>query len=69
MEISRGVKRDEVEKLAKELIEGEEGKKMKNKVMEWKKLAEKACGPLGTSTLTLDKLVNEVLLSIANVHE
>ncbi|PQQ05157.1 7-deoxyloganetin glucosyltransferase-like isoform X2 [Prunus yedoensis var. nudiflora] len=42
MEISNDVKSDEVEKLVKELMEGEKGKKMKNKVMEWKKLAEEA---------------------------
>ncbi|CAL9013388.1 unnamed protein product [Prunus brigantina] len=42
MEISNDVKRDEVGKLVKELMEGEMGKKMKNKVMEWKKLAVNA---------------------------
>ncbi|TQD78858.1 hypothetical protein C1H46_035589 [Malus baccata] len=42
MEISNDVKRDEVEKLVKELMEGEKGKKMKNEVMERKKLAEAA---------------------------
>ncbi|KAL6144098.1 hypothetical protein ACLB2K_054793 [Fragaria x ananassa] len=67
MEISSDVKRDEIEKLVKELMEGEKGKKMKNKVIEWKKLAEKASSPLGSSPKTLDKLVNEVLLSKAKV--
>nr|BBQ04945.1 UDP-glycosyltransferase [Rosa sp.] len=67
MEISSDVKRDEVEKFVKELMEGEKGRKMKSKVMEWKKLAEKASGPLGSSSITLDNLVNEVLLSKANV--
>ncbi|CAL5384287.1 unnamed protein product [Camellia sinensis] len=62
MEIDNNVKRDEVEKLIREFMEGEKGKKMKNKAMEWKNLAEKATGPDGSSTLNLDKLVN-VLLS------
>ncbi|BBN69326.1 UDP-Glycosyltransferase superfamily protein, partial [Prunus dulcis] len=56
MEISNDVKRDEVEKLVKELMEGEKGKKMKNKVMKWKKLAEDATGPHGSSFTNLDNL-------------
>ncbi|CAL2248983.1 unnamed protein product [Prunus armeniaca] len=62
MEISNDVKRDEVEKLVQESMEGEKGKKMKNKVMEWKKLAEEATGPHGSSSTNLDNLVNQVLL-------
>ncbi|CAL9013410.1 unnamed protein product [Prunus brigantina] len=62
MEISNDVKRDEVGKLVKELMEGEMGKKMKNKVMEWKKLAEEATGPDGSSSTNLENLVNQVLL-------
>ncbi|XP_021807918.1 7-deoxyloganetin glucosyltransferase-like [Prunus avium] len=62
MEISNDVKRDEVEKLVKELMVGKKGKKMKNKVMEWKKLAEEATGPHGSSSTNLDNLVNQVLL-------
>ncbi|THG13617.1 hypothetical protein TEA_024053 [Camellia sinensis var. sinensis] len=62
MEIDNNVKREEVEKLVRELMEREKGKKMKSKAMEWKKLAEKATTPVGSSTLNLDKVVN-VLLS------
>ncbi|KAL7262766.1 hypothetical protein ACSBR1_001014 [Camellia fascicularis] len=62
MEIDNNVKRDEVEKLVREFMEREKGKKMKNKALEWKNLAEKATGPDGSSTFNLDKLVN-VLLS------
>ncbi|PQP98824.1 7-deoxyloganetin glucosyltransferase-like [Prunus yedoensis var. nudiflora] len=61
MEIDNDVKRDEVEKLIKELMEGEKGKKMKNKAMEWKKLAEEATGPHGSSSTGFDNLVNQVL--------
>ncbi|XP_068304058.1 7-deoxyloganetin glucosyltransferase-like [Pyrus communis] len=62
MEIDNDVKRDGVRKLIKELMEGEKGKKMKNKAMEWKKLAEEATGPLGSSSTNFDNLVNNVLL-------
>ncbi|CAL8138660.1 unnamed protein product [Prunus armeniaca] len=51
MEISNDVKRDEVERLVKELMEGAKGKKMKNRVKEWKKLAEEATGPHGFTML------------------
>ncbi|TQE06690.1 hypothetical protein C1H46_007756 [Malus baccata] len=61
MEISNDVKRDEVEKLVKELMEGEKGKKMKNKVMMWKELAEEATEPHGSSSKNLNMLVNQVL--------
>ncbi|KAB2613354.1 UDP-glycosyltransferase 85A5-like [Pyrus ussuriensis x Pyrus communis] len=54
--------RDEVEKLVKELIEGEKGEKMKNKVMMWKKLTEEATEPHGSSSKNLNMLVNQVLL-------
>uniref|UniRef100_A0A5B7A523 Glycosyltransferase n=1 Tax=Davidia involucrata TaxID=16924 RepID=A0A5B7A523_DAVIN len=63
LEIDSDVKRDEVEKLVRELMEGEQGKKMRNKVMEWKKMAEEATGPEGSSSLNLDKLINQILLS------
>ncbi|PRQ52303.1 putative 7-deoxyloganetin glucosyltransferase [Rosa chinensis] len=60
--ISNDVKRDEVEKLVKEVMEGEKGKRMRNKAMEWKKLAEESTGPHGSSSTNLDYLVNQVLL-------
>ncbi|KAB2613398.1 UDP-glycosyltransferase 85A5-like [Pyrus ussuriensis x Pyrus communis] len=52
----------EIKKLVKELMGGEKGKKLKNKVMEWKKLAKEATGPNGSSYKNLDNLVNQVLL-------
>ncbi|XP_009377931.2 7-deoxyloganetin glucosyltransferase-like [Pyrus x bretschneideri] len=62
MEISKDAKRDDVEKIVKEMLVGEKGKKMKNKAMELKKLAEKATDPHGSSWTNLDNLVNQVLL-------
>ncbi|CAK9163137.1 unnamed protein product [Ilex paraguariensis] len=63
LEIDNDMKRDEVEKLVRELMDGEKGKKMKKKAMEWKKLAEEAIVSGGSSYLNFDKLVNDVLLS------
>ncbi|KAA8536449.1 hypothetical protein F0562_028927 [Nyssa sinensis] len=63
MEIDNDVKRDEVEKLVRELMDGEKGKEMKKKTMDWKEKAEEATECGGSSQLNLDKLLNEVLLS------
>ncbi|KAL9391305.1 hypothetical protein Peur_015225 [Populus x canadensis] len=63
MKIDDIVKREEVEKLVGELMEGEKGVKMREKATDWKKLAEEAAGPDGSSSISLEKLVNEVLLS------
>ncbi|CAI9770064.1 unnamed protein product [Fraxinus pennsylvanica] len=57
MEIDNNVKRDEVEELVKELMDGEKGKKMKEKAMEWKKKAEEATSPGGSSFTSFEKLV------------
>jgi hypothetical protein len=62
VEIDNRANRQEVEKIVRELMEGDKGKKMKKKVMEWKKLAEEANGPQGSSSINLNNLVNEVLL-------
>ncbi|XP_068335136.1 7-deoxyloganetin glucosyltransferase-like [Pyrus communis] len=62
LEIDSDVKRDEVEKLIRELMEGEKGKKMKIMAMEWKKLAEESTGPHGSSSKNLENLANQVLL-------
>ncbi|KAF8411200.1 hypothetical protein HHK36_003744 [Tetracentron sinense] len=66
MEIDNNVRREEVERLVRELMEGEKGKEMKNKAMEWKKIAEEATRPVGSSHLNVDKVINEVLLSKKN---
>ncbi|KAK7412114.1 hypothetical protein VNO78_03562 [Psophocarpus tetragonolobus] len=59
---SDNVTRDEVEKLVKELLEGEKGKEMKKKAIEWKKMAQEATNINSSSYLNLEKLVNELLL-------
>lgn len=64
MEIGNDVTRDEVESLVRGLMEGEKGKEMKKKAMEWKRMAEAATTtPAGSSYSNLDKMINQVLLS------
>ncbi|XP_042495867.1 7-deoxyloganetin glucosyltransferase-like [Macadamia integrifolia] len=62
-EMDNNVKRDEVEKLVRELMEGDKGKEVKTKAMVWKKKAEEATSPDGSSLLNFDNLVDEILLS------
>ncbi|KAK3189079.1 hypothetical protein Dsin_028640 [Dipteronia sinensis] len=63
MEIDNDVKREEVEKLVRELIERKKGEKMRSKAMELKKKAKEATTALhGSSYLNFNKLVEEVLL-------
>lgn len=63
MEIDNNVRREEVQKLVRELMEGEKGKKMREKAMDWKRPAEEATEPTGSSSINLEKLVSELLLS------
>ncbi|XP_073266346.1 7-deoxyloganetin glucosyltransferase-like [Populus alba] len=62
MEIDSNAERDKVEKLVRELMEGEKGREVKKKVKEWRKLAEEAAGPSGSSSMNLDELLKAVLL-------
>ncbi|XP_061966589.1 7-deoxyloganetin glucosyltransferase-like [Populus nigra] len=64
MEIDSNAERDKVEKLVRELMEGEKGREVKKKVMQWKILAEEAAGPSGSSSMNLDELVKGVLLKL-----
>ncbi|KAF8023534.1 hypothetical protein BT93_F0903 [Corymbia citriodora subsp. variegata] len=63
MEINGDVKRKEVERQVRELMDGERGKEMKRKAMEWKEMAREATRPSGSSSLNLDEVINKVLLS------
>ncbi|PIA34012.1 hypothetical protein AQUCO_03900124v1 [Aquilegia coerulea] len=62
MEIDKNVKRDEVEGLVRQLMEGDKGKRMTKKAMEWKKSAEESTKPGGSSYMNLDKVIKEVLV-------
>lgn len=67
VEINNDVKRNEVELLVKEVIEGNKGKKMKKKVIQLKSLAEEAAHTTtGGSNKNLEKLIQNVLLSPPN---
>ncbi|XP_021278744.1 7-deoxyloganetin glucosyltransferase-like [Herrania umbratica] len=63
MEIDNNVRRDQVEMLVRELMEGDKGVEMKANALEWKKKAEEASRPGGGSFENLDKLLTRVLLS------
>ncbi|OWM79967.1 7-deoxyloganetin glucosyltransferase-like [Punica granatum] len=64
MQISSDVKRDEVEGLVREMMEGEKGKKMRNKALEWMKAAKEAnTAPLGSSYVNLEAVISKVLLT------
>lgn len=68
MEIDNEVRRNEVAKQVKELMEEEKGKGMAKKAKEWRMLAEEAIkGPNGSSYLDFEKLVNQELLPLKNV--
>nr|AFK34769.1 unknown [Lotus japonicus] len=56
-------KRDRVESLVRELMDGEKGKLMKENALKWKKLAhDSAVGPKGSSFVNLENMFRGVLL-------
>ncbi|XP_031371845.1 7-deoxyloganetin glucosyltransferase-like [Punica granatum] len=60
LEIDSNVKQEEVERLMKELMEGEKGKRMKKRAKDWKRLAFEATSEHGSSSTNLDKLLFSV---------
>lgn len=69
MEIDTNVKRNEVEKIVRELIEGDKGREMERKATDWKLKAEEATGLDGSSYLNFNRLVKEVILSKAKLEK
>ncbi|KAJ9146550.1 hypothetical protein P3X46_028799 [Hevea brasiliensis] len=63
MELNNNFNKNDVEKLLRELMVTDKGKKMKTKAMEWKNMAEEAIGSLGSSSINFSKLVSDVLLA------
>ncbi|CAN0841961.1 7-deoxyloganetin glucosyltransferase [Linum grandiflorum] len=64
VEIESDVKRSEIERQVRELMDGEKGKEMKERAIEWKKLAEESTQcEIGESYLNFNDLVNKVLLN------
>ncbi|XP_054793897.1 7-deoxyloganetin glucosyltransferase-like isoform X2 [Prosopis cineraria] len=62
VEIDNNVKREDVEKLVNELMEGEKGKKMRQKTLEWRKIAEEDTRPGGSSYINLEKMIKDVMM-------
>lgn len=62
VEIEGDVNRGKVEKMVRLMMEGEEGKEMRKKALEWKEKAQLAAKPGGSSYNNLEKLINETLL-------
>ncbi|KAI3989709.1 hypothetical protein MKX01_009201 [Papaver californicum] len=60
MEIDSNVERDGVERLVRELMEGDKGKEMKKRTLEWKQIAAEATLPGGSSYVNIDKIVSEL---------
>lgn len=69
MEIGSDVKRDEVESAIREVMEGDKGKEMRRMAMEWKEKATLAALPCGSSWISLEKVIGEVLTApLAEKH-
>lgn len=63
MEIESDGKRQRIEGLVRELMEGEKGEEMRQRALEWKESAENAVKEgVGSSCMNLEKLINNVLL-------
>ncbi|XP_031407874.1 7-deoxyloganetin glucosyltransferase-like isoform X1 [Punica granatum] len=61
LEIGSDVNQDEVERLVKELIEGEKGKQMKKRATEWKRLAFMATREEGSSSTNLGEIISYII--------
>uniref|UniRef100_A0A1J3D3J2 UDP-glycosyltransferase 85A2 n=1 Tax=Noccaea caerulescens TaxID=107243 RepID=A0A1J3D3J2_NOCCA len=69
MEIGGDVKREEVEAVVRELMDGEKGKKLREKAEEWRRSAEEATErKRGSSVVNFETLVNKVLLGEKKGH-
>ncbi|KAM0936929.1 putative 7-deoxyloganetin glucosyltransferase [Dioscorea sansibarensis] len=60
MEIDEDVEREEVERLIRELMGGEKGKEMKNKVVELKEIALRGCEVGGLSFVHMERVLTDV---------
>ncbi|XP_007047908.2 PREDICTED: 7-deoxyloganetin glucosyltransferase [Theobroma cacao] len=67
-EVNPDVKRDDVKALVKEMMEGDNGKQMRQKALEWRSKAEVATDIGGSSYNNFDRFINEAL-SIMDKNE
>jgi hypothetical protein len=61
LEMDEDFKSDDVERVVREFMDGDNGKKMKKKALEWKEKAAKATSEDGSSYINLDRLVNKII--------
>jgi hypothetical protein len=61
MEVNPDVKRDEIEALVKEMMEGDKGKAMRQNAQEWKKKAVEATDIGGSSYKSFERLIEEAI--------
>ncbi|XP_028778790.1 7-deoxyloganetin glucosyltransferase [Neltuma alba] len=62
LEIDCNVKREVVDRLINELIDGEKGKEVRQKILEWQNTAKAATNAGGSSYINLDKLIQQLLV-------
>lgn len=63
MEIEGEVKRERVEAVVREVMDGAGGVEIREKVMEWRRVAgEASAPPCGSSFVNFQTVVNEVLM-------
>ncbi|KAL0422392.1 UNVERIFIED_CONTAM: 7-deoxyloganetin glucosyltransferase [Sesamum latifolium] len=63
VEIEGDVRKGKVEKMVRVMMEGEKGKEMRKKALEWKDKASAAAKPGGSSFTNLETLINATLLN------
>ncbi|XP_060217521.1 linamarin synthase 1-like [Lycium barbarum] len=63
VEVNQDVKREEIEGLIKDMMEGEKCNELKNKALEWKKKAAEATAIGGPSCKDLDRFLENILLN------
>ncbi|RZC93431.1 hypothetical protein C5167_026044 [Papaver somniferum] len=60
------VKKDEVERLVREMLDEDKGKEMRKKALDWKEKAQSSVKPGGSSYVNIERLINHVLLENSN---
>ncbi|KAF6149452.1 hypothetical protein GIB67_016990 [Kingdonia uniflora] len=68
LEMDNNVTRENVEGLVREMMEGEKGKKMRKRALEWKEKAHVASKTGGSSFQNFEKMIKEVLEKKTNLH-
>ncbi|KAK4734077.1 hypothetical protein R3W88_008338 [Solanum pinnatisectum] len=63
VEVNKDVKRQEIEAIIKDILEGERAKELKDKALEWKKKAAEATDIGGSSWKHFDAFLGKLLLS------